>query len=205
MLSSPPGLLQAGGDLEAFKGRLLAAIARGDVAAFVLRGGGSEEPDALRAAAAALCGPVQDAGVAFLVEGRADLAAELGCDGVQVPADRETVQAMRRTLGADAIVGTLCAAPGGGPPDDPGEGLRHAAMEAAEAGADYVAFPAGALETLSWWAEIMEVPCVAWDAEPGDAEALVATGAEFIALAPVLWDQADPAATVAKVQAAVDA
>jgi thiamine-phosphate pyrophosphorylase len=205
MLSSPPGLLQAGGDLGAFQGRLLAAIARGDVAAFVLRAGGVDEQEALRAAAAALCGPVQEAGVAFLVEGRADLAAELGCDGVQVPADRETVRAVRRALGGDAIVGALCAAPGEGPADDPGEGLRHAAMEAAEAEADYVAFPAGALETLAWWAEIMEVPCVAWDADPADAEALVETGAEFIALAPALWGTAEPAAEVATVQAAVDA
>ncbi|MEX0758964.1 MAG: thiamine phosphate synthase [Tistlia sp.] len=209
ILSSPAGLLQAGtgadGGLEAFQTRLLGALARGDVAAFVLRGGGPAEEAALRAAVEALRGPVQEAGVAFLVEGRADLAAELGCDGVQVPAVRATVEAVRRALGADAIVGTVSAAAPEGPEEDPGEGLRHAAMEAAEAEADYVAFPAGDLETLSWWAEIMEVPCVAWDADPAEAEALVETGAEFIALAPAIWEAADPAGLVAQVQAAIDA
>ncbi|SMF32873.1 thiamine-phosphate diphosphorylase [Tistlia consotensis] len=204
ILSSPPDLLQEdagdGSDLQGFLRRLLAAVARGDVAAFVLRTEGAAAPDAaVRAAVTALCGPLQEAGVAFLVEGRADLAVELGCDGVQVPANRTTVKAVRRALGADAIVGALCAATA------EGEGLRHAAMEAGEAEADYVAFPASATEALAWWAELMEVPCVAWDADPADAAALVETGAEFIALAPALWQAADPAALVAGVQAAIDA
>lgn len=206
MLSSPPALLQGGGDLQPFRKRLLGALGKGDVAAFVLRAiGTSGDEAALRAAIEALCGPVQEAGVAFLVEGRADLAVELGCDGVQVPANRTTVRAVRRALGADAIVGALCS-PAAADLTGGGEtALRHAAMEAGEAEADYVAFPAEDLETLAWWAELMEVPCVAWDAAPEAAEALVETGAEFIALAPSLWDAADPGWLVAGVQAAVDA
>ena len=206
MLSSPPSLLAeapgSGGALQPFLKRLLAAVAAGDVAAFVLRTEGVAAGEvALRAAAEALCGPVQEAGVAFLIEGRADLAVALGCDGVQVPANRATVRSVRRALGADAIVGALCYA--GGAAASGEEAQRHAAMEAGEAEADYVAFPAEDQETLAWWAELMEVPCVAWDAEPGAAEALLETGAEFIALAPSLWDEPDPAATVANVQAIV--
>ncbi len=201
ILSSSPSLLlggAGGGDLAGFGKMLLKAVPKGDVAAFVLRGSGSSAEDAAaRAAVAALCRPLQDAGVAFVVEGRADLAVELGCDGVQVPANRTTVRAVRRALGADAIVGALCGEA------ETEEGLRHAAMEAGEAEADYVAFPAGERDTLAWWAELMEVPCVAWDADPGDAEALAETGAEFIALAPALWEAADPAAAVARVQAAL--
>lgn len=194
ILSSPPFLLRDGGDIQAFRARLLASLAGGDVAAFVLRVGDEAEAT-VRAAVTALCAPLQEAGVAFLLEGRADLAGELGCDGVQVPADREAVAAARRALGPDAIVGALC--------DSGSAARRHAAMEAAEATADYVAFPSDDVEALGWWAELMEVPCVAWDALPEQAAALAETGAEFLALAPSLWEDPDPAAAIGRLKSAI--
>jgi thiamine-phosphate pyrophosphorylase len=121
-----------------------------------------------------------------LVEERADLATALGLDGVHLlhpSAYREA----RRLLGPDRIVGVGCA-------------TRDAAMIAAEAGADYVAFggfddsrPAGAtLDLAAWWAALMTVPCVAAGCTGAhDAARLRDAGADFIAVGAPLW--ADPA------------
>ena len=68
--------------------------------------------------------------VAFLINDHAELAAELGADGVHVGADDTPYDEARRLVGDDAIVGVSCYA------------SRHDAMIAAEAGADYVAFGA---------------------------------------------------------------
>jgi thiamine-phosphate pyrophosphorylase len=85
------------------------------------------------------------------------------------------------------------------------------ALEAAEAGADYVAFGAfyptttkttefkADLELLEWWAELMEVPCVAIGGITlGNAMPLVEAGADFLAISSAIWTHPDgPAAAVA--------
>ena len=83
---------------------------------------------------------------------------------------------------------------------------RHDAMLAAEAGADYVMFgePDAAghrpsfeaiHERVEWWAEVFEIPCVAYAASLGEIGALAA--AEFIALGPtILSEPCGPAAAV---------
>ena len=93
-------------------------------------------------------------------------------------------------------------------------GLREAsvraAMEAAEAGADYVAFGAffptttkavehmAELETLSIWQESMETPCVAIGGITADnARQVAEAGADFIAVSGAVWNHPDgPAAGV---------
>ena len=122
----------------------------------------------------------QDLGVAVLVDDSPDLAIELSADGVHLTLDddQQAAYEQARHVIADGIVGV---APGSS---------RHAAMQLAELGADYIAFgrdagPGGNAEQLAhiaWWAEIFEVPCVALDVvTPDDANALAAVGADFVA------------------------
>jgi thiamine-phosphate pyrophosphorylase len=94
---------------------------------------------------------------------------------------------------------------------------RHLAMEAAEAGADYVAFGAffptttkdaptiADPEILSIWQETMEVPSVAIGGITADnAAGLAAAGADFLAVSAGVWKHAGgPAAGVAALNAAI--
>lgn len=129
--------------------------------------------------------PAQDVGIAVLVDD-ADLAKKLGADGVHLSNPAAYVAA-RRTLGDRLSIGIGC------PPE------RHAAMEAGDAGADYVQFdfvPAQAEETLdlvAWWSEMMTVPSVvACPPVPEIAAAVVAAGADFLAPDVSLWSLGDP-------------
>ena len=84
--------------------------------------------DAIRDAVRVLMPEVQTRNVAFLLDDRADLAAELGCDGVHLGPDDTTCADARRLLGGQGSIGFSAG------------GSRHLAIEAAEAGADYVSF-----------------------------------------------------------------
>jgi thiamine-phosphate pyrophosphorylase len=88
---------------------------------------------------------------------------------------------------------------------------RHLAIEAAEAGADYVAFGAffptatkvvtamAEIETLAWWAEMMVVPCVAIGGITIDnCKPLIAAGADFLAVSSGIWDFPDGTAAAVK-------
>jgi thiamine-phosphate pyrophosphorylase len=141
---------------------------------------------------------VQRAGVAFIVNDRPDLAKKLGADGVHVGQEDASYAEARRILGADKIVGVTC------------HNSRHLAMQAAEAGADYVAFGAfyptatkeaktrAEPEILTWWQELMEAPCVAIGGiTVENARPLVEAGADFLAVASGVWDHPQgPAAAV---------
>ena len=177
---------------------MVAALDGGDVACLLLRLEDASD-DEMRAAAAALRPVAQGRGVAFLTDGRPELAAKIGADGVHVDG-AGAYDAARRAVGADAIVGVGCG------------GSRDAAMTAAERGADYVAFGSFAaadagpdLELLGWWSELMIVPCVAaGDAAPADAAALARAGVDFVAVGDAVWDHPDgPAAGVRALNAAI--
>jgi thiamine-phosphate pyrophosphorylase len=71
-------------------------------------------------------------------------------------------------------------------------------MLAGEAGADYVMFgepdrhgqrPSfdNVQERLTWWAELFEIPCVAYAGDRNEVGPLSRTGADFIALGDWLW------------------
>ena len=104
------------------------------------------DPAAAKAAIERLRGIAQERGVAFLLRDDAALAAKTGCDGVVVGPG--AYAAARKAVGAQAIVGVTVGT------------SRHEAMEAGEAGADFIGFDADP-ELVSWWTEMMEVPCVA--------------------------------------------
>jgi thiamine-phosphate pyrophosphorylase len=159
---TPPAFAPA-----ALLAQLTERLAGGDVAAVELALADAHEAAWTRAVAA-LRPAVQAAGAAFLLRDRAELAAATGCDGVHLT-DPAAYPAARRRLGPGAIVGV-----------SPGEG-RHGAMSAGEAGADFVGL--AGLELVSWWAELMEVPCVAFGAaSPAEARALAEAGADFVAV-----------------------
>jgi thiamine-phosphate pyrophosphorylase len=143
---------------------------------------------------------VQRRNVAFLLNDRPDLAFETGCDGVHIGQEDASYRDARAAVGADRIVGVTCHA------------SRHLAMEAAEAGADYVAFGAffptatkqakshADIELISWWAELMQVPAVAIGGITTDnAKPLIEAGADFLAVSAGVWDHPKgPAAAVAE-------
>ncbi len=148
---------------------------------------------------------VQDRDVAFVLNDRPDLAAALGCDGVHVGQHVASYAEARAAVGEDAIVGVTCHA------------SYHLAMDAAEAGADYVAFGAffptttkdakgGAdPEILRLWQHAMLTPCVAIGGiKVGNCGGLVSAGADFLAVASGVWDYpAGAAKAVADFNAAI--
>lgn len=204
-LITPNELVGGGIGLEDFADSLARALDGGDVACVQLRLKGADG-DALRRAAERLGPLVQERGTAFLINDRPDIAAATGADGVHVGQDDASYAEARRLVGADGIVGVTC------------HDSRHLAMVAAEQGADYVAFgafyptetkeaPKGrpGPEILSWWSEIMTVPCVAIGGITArNCGTLVAAGADFIAVAGAVWRHPDgPAAAVAELNRAI--
>jgi thiamine-phosphate pyrophosphorylase len=191
-LITPPAF-----DPGLFADRLAEALDAGDVACVQLRLKPAED-DAIRRAADALRPVAQQRGVAFLMNDRPDLALATGCDGVHVGQEDASYAEARRVLGLGRIVGVTCHA------------SRHLAIEAAEAGADYVAFGAffasgskpvkhhADPDILHWWSELMEVPCVAIGGiTPANCGPLVAAGADFLAVIAAVWDHPEgPGAAV---------
>lgn len=190
--------------LDAFADTLAAALDAGDVACLQLRL--KDVPDdAVRRAIERLMPLTQERGVAFILNDRPDLAAELGCDGVHVGQDDTPYAEARALVGPNVTVGVTCKA------------SRHLAMEAADAGADYVAFGAffptttkqatasAKPEILTWWSSLMEVPCVAIGGIAADnLGPLVTAGADFLAIASGVWAHPDgPAAGVAAINRAI--
>jgi thiamine-phosphate pyrophosphorylase len=201
-LVTPPRL----DDVDAFARTLDEALSAGDVAAVQLRL--KDVADEAIATAVRVLLPVAQAhGVALILNDRPDLARALGCDGVHVGQDDAPYKEARRVMGADAIVGVTC------------HDSRHLAMEAAEAGADYVAFGAFhptatkdaptrcEIEILSIWQETMETPCVAIGGITAEnARALAAAGADFLAVSAGVWSHTDgPAAAVRALNAQISA
>jgi len=185
-------------DLVAFPDRLAAALDAGDVACLQLRLKDVAD-DEVRRATEALLPVAQSRGVAFLINDRPDLAAEMGADGAHVGQQDMAYAEARRLLGPERVVGVTC------------HDSRHLAMEAADAGADYVAFgaffPTGTkeakfradLDLLEWWQEIFTAPCVAIGGiTVANCAGLVRAGADFLAVVSAVWDAPEgPAAAVA--------
>lgn len=174
-------------DLEAFAGLLERALDAGDVAALQLRLKDAPD-DRIREAVARLAPITRARDVALILNDRPDLAAATGCDGVHVGQDDATAASARRIMGPAAMIGVTC------------HDSRHLAMEAAEAGADYVAFGAffptstktvvhrADPEILTIWQQTMEIPCVAIGGITIEtAPALVEAGADFIAVSAGVW------------------
>jgi thiamine-phosphate pyrophosphorylase len=182
-LITPPQL----GDLAVFARRLEAALSAGDVAALQVRLKDASEAEITEAVR--VLGPIARAhDAALILNDDPELAARLGCDGVHVGQSDMPCAEARRRVGSDRTVGVTC------------HDSRHLAMEAAEQGADYVAFGAffpsatkdaptrADPETLSVWQETMQTPCVAIGGITAEtARGLAAAGADFLAVSAGVW------------------
>jgi thiamine-phosphate pyrophosphorylase len=182
-LITPPAI-----DPERFAKELEEALAGGDVACVQLRLKEVDD-DTIRRAARILKPIVQGREVAFIMNDRPDLAAELDCDGVHVGEEDAPYAEARRLLGSERIVGVTCGA------------SRDRAITAAEAGADYVAFGAffpsmtktatkhsADAELLRDWSETTVVPCCAIGGiTQQNCGPLVEAGADFLAVIGAIW------------------
>ena len=192
-LISPPRL----DDLVGFGRTLAHALDAGDVAALQVRL--KDVVDEIVAAAVDALMPIARArGVAVILNDRPDLAVRLGCDGVHVGQDDTPLADARRIVGQDRMVGVTC------------HDSLHLAMEAAEGGADYVAFGAffptttkdasthADPELLTGWQQDMVVPCVAIGGiTVATARQIAAAGADFLAVSAGVWGHGEgPAAAV---------
>jgi len=192
-LITPPAIT----DLPAFAKALGEALAAGDVAALQIRL--KDASDATISAAVGELMPIAHSyGVAVIINDWPDLAAKLGCDGVHIGQKDAPYPEARRIMGPQAMIGVTC------------HDSRHLAMEAAEAGADYVAFGAffdtatkavthhADPELLTDWQVAMTVPCVAIGGiTPANCRPLVTAGADFLAVSAGVWNHPEgPAAAV---------
>ena len=180
--------LEVGGD---FPARLARALDAGPVAAFQFR-----VKDVDQHKAAALAEPLlqicRERDVAFIVNDSIALAKRLGADGVHLGQEDGDPREARRVLGPSAQIGVTC------------HDSKHLAMEAGEAGADYVAFgsfyPTTTKEVrhhadptiLGWWSTLFEIPCVAIGGiTPDNAQPLIEAGADFIAVCGAVWNASE--------------
>ena len=172
----------------AFPERLARALDAGPVAAFQFRVKDVDQHEAARLAEPlqAICRARE---VAFIVNDSVALAKRLKADGVHLGQQDGDVREAREALGREAQIGVTCHA------------SRHLAMEAGDAGADYVAF--GAFfpsetkasehrpepELLEWWSGLFEIPCVAIGGiTPDNCGPLVEAGADFLAVSGAVWN-----------------
>lgn len=183
---------------DGFVQQLAEALDGGKVAAFQLRLKSVDE-DAIARAAEPLQKLCADRDVAFIINDSVALAQRLGADGVHLGQGDGDPRDARKILGPKVQIGVTC------------HDSRHLAMEAGEAGADYVAFgafyPTTTKDThhrpepsiLGWWTTLFELPCVAVGGITADnAAPLVAAGADFLAVSGAVWNHPEgPKAGVA--------
>lgn len=177
--------LDVGGN---FPERLARALDAGPVAAFQFRVNGLDQHQA-----ASLAEPLQAIcaarDVAFIVNDDVALAKRLKADGVHLGQQDMSAKEAREELGHDAQIGVTC------------HSSRHLAMEAGDAGADYVAFGAffpsttkhtehqAEPELVQWWSGLFEIPCVAIGGiTPENCRPLIDAGADFLAVSGAVWN-----------------
>jgi len=185
-LITPPAFDPAG-----LAERLKTALGAGPVACLQIRL--KDVPDdVIKRATEALLPVCHEHGVPVLMNDRPDLALATGCDGVHVGQDDAPYAEARRLLGDQAMIGVTC------------KNSRHLAIEAAEKGADYVAFGAffptetkevtvkAEPEILEWWSEVSTVPSVAIGGITAEnCGPLVTAGVDFLAVIGGVWNHPD--------------
>ena len=199
-LITPPSIESPAAFVEQFK----SALDGGDIASIQVRlkgadGAAAPHDDVLRLCEA-LTPAARDAGVAIIVNDDPNTAKSADADGVHIGQSDASYAEARKILGDDKIIGVTC------------HNSTHLAMEAGEAGADYVAFGAffptvtktapttASLEILSDWAFATTVPCVAIGGiTPDNCGPVIQAGADLIAVSAGVWRHPDgPRAGVAK-------
>ena len=188
-------------DLSVFPPTLAGLLDAHAVACVRLSLAGSDE-DTIARAGDALRGVAHARDVALVVADHVAFVGRLGLDGVHLTDGARSVRSVRGDLGGDAIIGTFCGA------------SRHDGLNAAEAGADYVAFgpvrvtPLGHAtpampDLFAWWSEVIEVPIVAEGAVDIDTARALAPVIDFLALGDEIWAADDPSARLGDYLAAI--
>jgi thiamine-phosphate pyrophosphorylase len=188
-------------EVEGFSPRLAAACAAGRVDAVVARFAAADERSLVNRVKL-LVPAAQDNGAALVIacEAPADLAtiaARGGADGVHVAGDLIRARDLRERLKGDRAVGAGAIR------------TKDEAMTLGEIGVDYLLFgepradgslPAldSVVERAAWWAEIFEIPCVAFAPRLEDVPVLAATRAEFVALGDAVWTHPEGPATAVR-------
>jgi thiamine-phosphate pyrophosphorylase len=185
-----------------FASELEHALGTADIAAVLLRlADGGERP--LIERTKQIAAAVQSRDVALVVDNRPEIVARAGADGAHLSGVEKFAAALA-LLKPERIAGAG------------GLRSRHDAMLAGEAGADYVMFGEPdrngrrpsfeeLQERLTWWADLFEIPCVAYAAGKEEVAPLVRTGADFIALGDWIWSAPEGAAkAVAAASASLD-
>lgn len=188
----------------AFLPKLESALESGDVACMQLRLKDVDDKTFLKLGEVVLK-TCRKYDVPLLINDRPDLAKSLGADGAHIGQKDMAFHEARKLLGDDAVIGVTC------------HDSKHFAYEAAENGADYVAF--GAFyptktkpspyrpepEILADWQATMEIPCVAIGGiTPANCGPLVEAGADFLAVVSYVWEHPEsPAKAVAEFNAAI--
>jgi len=177
-------------DAAAFAPLLEAALAAGDVASFLIRFARDDERSN-EAITRALAPLAQEKGVAVLVEAAPNVALRAGADGAHIRGcGEELTEAVKKLSPPRHIVGA-------------GDLItRDDAMQAGEAGVDYVLLaaqdPAALIERVAWWAELFNTPCVARAEALDEIAPLAEAGADFVLIDDAIWQDArGPGAAVA--------
>ena len=183
-LISPPRI----DDIDAFLNQLDEVIAAGVISVFQLRLKDIENREIVLMGKK-IVPKLQEAGIAVIINDNPRIAKDLHADGVHLGQEDGDFNEARKLLGKDAIIGVTC------------HNSKHLGMEAAEKGADYVAFGAfyptqtkevihhAEIEILEWWQDIMEIPCVAIGGINIDnALPIINAGADFIAISSGVWN-----------------
>ena len=182
-------------DLDLFPTRLASVLDAAEVACLRLSLASRDE-DRVARAADALREVAHSRDVALVIERHVQLVERLGLDGVHLTDGARLVRKVRKDLGQDAIIGAFCGT------------TRHEGINAAEAGADYVAFgPVGVTalgdgtvagaELFQWWSEMIEVPVVAEGALTVERVAELTPLTDFFAFGDEeIWRHDDPAAAL---------
>lgn len=177
------------GGMEA--ARVLEALSGGDVASLILVGGPVEDAE-FQKYCEAIVPTAQARGVAVVISGDSRVVGRVGADGIHLETGKAEIDAAVRKHDGRLIVGAG------------GAKTRHDALELGEAQPDYIFFgrfgydtdPAAHprnLDLAQWWAEIVNVPCIAQGgSDIASVEAVAATGAEFVALSSAVFGGAMP-------------
>lgn len=180
-------------DAVAFAPRLEAACRAGDVAAVVLDLPVTDEVKAL-SEVRIIASHLEGTGAVLMLANRPSLTEPSGADGAHFTSlDELQTTRTKLAIGRLAGVGGLQS--------------RHDAMVAAESGVDYVMFGepdasgkrpglSALVERVSWWAEIFQMPCVAYAASLEEIAELADARADFIALGDAVWKAEKPADAV---------
>lgn len=188
-LITPPAF-----EVDVFTPRLAAVLDATEVACVRLALATRDEDDVARAADA-LREITHARDVALVIESHVLMVERLGLDGVHLTDGARSIRKVRKDLGDDAIVGAFCNT------------LRHDGINAAEAGADYVAFgPVGTTplgdgsqasdDLFGWWSEMIEVPVVAEGALRLEDVERLAPLTDFFGVGEEIWREEDAAAAL---------